>query len=321
MALKSEILTYSRQDTIGPLSNWFESKLDELIDLGVYTDQNTLEDAGNKLTSGVIAYANKYKIHTAVIGMSGGVDSALTAAIFKKAGWRVVGVTMPIHQRQEETDRGIEACRQLGLEHMHIDLTTQYENILAGARTYDSRIDDPSNAIRRGNLRVRSRMFTLYNIAGMERGLVASTDNFSELAAGFWTLHGDVGDLAPIQSLIKSWEVPKLAEVYGVPASTVFAKPTDGLGISDGDEAQFGFSYLEFDIVLMTLCQHPHIDRAEILAHLDVPASDLEKVNRILDRIKGSTFKRSNPYNLNHPLQTNRYSGLSNVDTSLWHSL
>ena len=321
MALKSEILRYSRQDTIAPLSNWFESKLDELIDLGVYTDQNTLEDAGNKLISGVIAYANKYKIHTAVIGMSGGVDSALTAALFKKAGWRVVGVTMPIHQRQEETDRGIEACRDLGLEHMHIDLTTQYEDLLAKVRSYDSKIDEPENAIRRGNLRVRSRMITLYNIAGMERGLVASTDNFSELAAGFWTLHGDVGDLAPIQSLIKSWEVPKLAEVYGVPTSTVFAKPTDGLGISDGDEAQFGFSYLEFDIVLMTLCQKSHMDRAEILTQLNVPASDLDKVNRILDRIKGSTFKRSNPYNLNHPLQTNRYSGLSNVDTSLWHSL
>jgi NH3-dependent NAD+ synthetase len=93
------------------------------------------------------------------------------------------------------------------------------------------------------------------------------------------------------------------------------------LGISDGDEDQFGFSYLEFDIVLMTLCQSPHIDRKEIIEQLNVPTSDAERVNRILDRIKGSTFKRSNPYNLNHPLQANRYSGLSNIDTSLWHSL
>ncbi len=318
MSLKQEILRYSRQETMAPLSSWFDAKLDELIDQGVYQDVNALEDAGQKLVSGLIAYAKKYNIHTAVLGMSGGVDSALTAALFRRAGWRVVGVTMPIHQNPDETNRGVEACKALGIQHIHVDLTSQYEELLARVRVYDSKIDAAENAIRRGNLRVRSRMLTVYNIASMERGLVASTDNFSELAAGFWTLHGDVGDVAPIQSLLKSWEVPKLAEIYGVPESTVFAKPTDGLGISDGDEAQFGFSYLEFDIVLMKLCQNPHMDRAEMLDYLEVPTADLEKVNRILDRIKGSTFKRSNPYNLSHPLQSNRYGGLNNIDAGLW---
>ena len=114
--------------------------------------------------------------------------------------------------------------------------------------------------------------------------------------------------------------MPKLAEIYGVPASTVFAKPTDGLGISDGDEAQFGFSYLEFDIVLMKLCQlTTDTNRTEFLTSLAVPDMDLPKVNRILDRIKGSTFKRSNPYNLEHPLQDNRYKGLQAVDLGLWN--
>ena len=318
MSLKQEILRYSRQENMTPLSSWFDAKLDELIDQGVYQDVNALEDTGQKLVSGLIAYAKKYNIHTAVLGMSGGVDSALTAALFRQAGWRVVGVTMPIHQNPDETDRGVEACKALGIQHIHVDLTSQYEELLARVRVYDNKIDDAENAIRRGNLRVRSRMLTVYNIASMERGLVGSTDNFSELAAGFWTLHGDVGDVAPIQSLLKSWEVPKLAEVYRVPASTVFAKPTDGLGISDGDEAQFGFSYLEFDTVLMKLCQNPQLDRAEMLEYLEVPATDLEKVNRILDRIKGSTFKRSNPYNLSHPLQSNRYGGLNNIDAGLW---
>lgn len=318
MSLKQEILRYSRQENMTPLSGWFDAKLDELIDQGVYQDINSLEDTGQKLVSGLIAYAKKYNIHTAVLGMSGGVDSALTAALFRRAGWRVVGVTMPIHQNPDETDRGVEACKALGVQHIHVDLTSQYEELLARVRVYDNKIDAPENAIRRGNLRVRSRMITVYNIASMERGLVGSTDNFSELAAGFWTLHGDVGDVAPIQSLLKSWEVPKLAEVYGVPASTVFAKPTDGLGISDGDEAQFGFSYLEFDTVLMKLCQNPRLDRQEMLDYLEVPTADLDKVNRILDRIKGSTFKRSNPYNLTHPLQSNRYGGLNNIDASLW---
>jgi nicotinamide-nucleotide amidase len=162
-------------------------------------------------------------------------------------------------------------------------------------------------------------MMTVYNEASARKGLVGSTDNFSELAAGFWTLHGDVGDVAPIQSLSKSWEVPKLAEVYKVPASTVFAKPTDGLGISDGDEAQFGFSYLEFDIVLLKLCRligSP--TRQKMIEYLELPDSDLPVVNKILDRIKGSTFKRQNPYNLEHPLQQDRYAGLRTLDRNLW---
>jgi len=323
MSLKQEILKYSRQETMAPLSSWFEAQLDDLIAQNVYVDQNTLEDTGRKLVSGLIAYAKKYNIQTAAIGMSGGVDSALTAALFKAAGWRVIGITMPIHQKQEETDRGVEACKALGISHKHVDLTKSYDTLLKSIAEHDPSINDADQALRRGNLRVRLRMMTVYNEASANKGLVASTDNFSELAAGFWTLHGDVGDVAPIQSLLKSWEVPKLAEIYGVPDSTVFARPTDGLGITDGDEDQFGFSYLEFDLVLMKLCQAPNLTtRLEMINYLNLPDDEhVVKVNRILDRIKGSTFKRANPYNLDHPLQPDRYPGLKSVDTNLWTAI
>jgi nicotinamide-nucleotide amidase len=321
MSIRQEILRYSRQETMSPLSSWFDFKLQELIDSDVYTDVNTLEVTGKKLVSGLISYAKKYNIHSVALGMSGGVDSALTAALFKAAGWRVVGLTMPIHQKNEETERGIEACKVLGIAHKHIDLTKNYDDLLKSVKVHDPEIMGSGQSLRRGNLRVRLRMMTVYNEASAIKGLVGSTDNFSELAAGFWTLHGDVGDLAPIQSLNKSWEVPKLAELYGVPESTVFATPTDGLGISSGDEDQFGFSYLEFDIVLMLLCNSSTIldNRNSIIQYLDVPPADLEKVNRILDRIKGSAFKRQNPYNLDHPHQNFRYSGLKSIDSSLWN--
>ncbi len=319
MGIKQEILRYSRQEKMQPLGNWFDAALEDLIAQNIYVDVNGLEDVGQKLVQNLRQYSQTHRINTAVIGMSGGVDSALTAALFKAAGWKVIGVTMPIHQKQDETDRGIEACRALNLDHLHIDLTLQYEDLLESVRDYDNKIDDPKNSIRRGNLRVRSRMITLYNIASLEKGLVGSTDNFSELAAGFWTLHGDVGDLAPIQSLLKSWEVPKMAEIYGVPTSTVFATPTDGLGISNGDEDQFGFSYLEFDIMLMKLCQldKSFSDRESMLNFLDIPQTEIARANQILDRIRMSVFKRQNPYNLKHPLQNNRYSGLAQVDQTL----
>lgn len=319
MSIKQDILKYSRQEKLHPLSDWFDSSLSDLIEDGTYSDQNGLEETGKKLISGLIAYANKYKISTAVIGMSGGVDSALTAALFKTAGWRVIGVTMPIHQKEEETDRGVEACKSLHLEHKHIDLTKTYDGLLKSIQTSDPDITKSENTIRRGNLRVRLRMMTLYNQASLYRGLVGSTDNFSELSTGFWTLHGDVGDVAPIQSLLKSWEVPKLAEMYEVPAETVFATPTDGLGISNGDEDQFGFSYLELDIVLMKLCSLLSIgmEYQSAMNVLNVSSFDAEKVNKILSRISNSKFKRQNPYNLEHPIQRYRYTGLNQLDKSL----
>lgn len=322
MSLKQQILTYSRQETMTPLSAWFDSKLEQLIDQGFYSDLNTLEDTGQKLVQGLKDYGQKYNITNVAIGMSGGVDSALTAALFKQAGWTVTGVTMPIHQNPAETERGIEACQALKLNHVHVDLTKPYDDLVKSISAWDSQINNAGHVIRRANLRVRLRMMTVYNVASSLRGLVGSTDNFSELAAGFWTLHGDVGDLAPIQSLSKSWEVPKLAEICGVPSSTVFAKPTDGLGISDGDEAQFGFSYLEFDIVLLLLCAKLDLQtRQQALEYLLPGTADIAKVNRILDRIAGSTFKRTNPYNLPHPQDTDRYNGLQNLDTALWKKI
>jgi len=319
MSLKEDILRYSRYDGKNKLSNWFDQSLQNLIDDGTYSGQNELEETGRKLVSGLISYANRYKISTAVIGMSGGVDSALTAALFKAAGWRVFGITLPIHQRAEETQRGIDACKALSIQHKHIDLTNSYDALLKSVSVHDPEINDVANSIRRGNLRVRLRMMTLYNQASLHRGLVGSTDNFSELATGFWTLHGDVGDVAPIQSLLKSWEVPKLAEMYGVPAETVFAKPTDGLGISGGDEDQFGFSYLELDILLMKLfaLMQEGYDLQRDMAQLNIPKEDTEKVTKILARISGSKFKRQNPYNLEHPIQKNRFLGLNRLDSSI----
>src|SRR5690606_20309308 len=255
MSLKKEILELSRRAATG-LSPWFDSRLDGLIERGSFLPGPELERVAAKLLGERVAYREQAGVGTVVLGISGGVDSALPAAMFKRAGWQVIGFTLPIEQDPDETERGIETCAALGLEHHNLDLTDQYRGMVAALGALDPRVadgNDEAHRTRRGNVRARLMMVTLYDQAHRYGRIVASTDNFSELAAGYWTLHGDVGDLSPVQSLLKSWEVPWMARHFDVPERIWRAKPTDGLGISAGDEAQIGASYLEFDILLLEM--------------------------------------------------------------------
>ena len=317
--LKNVILEYNRKPELSPA---FDKLLDGYIKDGKYMSIEKLQVLRNDIIQQLVSYANTYKISNVCVGMSGGIDSALTASLFRDAGYHVIGVTMPINQIEEETDRGIEACQALGIDHRHIDLTEAYEQVLKQEFKIDAGLINKSvdSRIRKGNIRARLRMITLYNLAGASQGFVASTDNFSELAAGFWTLHGDVGDVSPIQSLSKSWEVPALAEMQGVPDSVVFAVPTDGLGVSSSDEDQFGFSYLEFDLALFKILEN--VDGVEfenvvsdIVGFKD--AKDKLIVDRVIDRIKGTTYKRFNPYNLKHTFEKDRYDLLDKLDNQL----
>jgi hypothetical protein len=156
--------------------------------------------------------------------------------------------------------------------------------------------DTKAIRVRKGNIRARLRMITLYNLAQLHGGFVASTDNLSELGAGFWTLHGDVGDYSPIQSLLKSWEVPYLAQLNGVPESTVRAKPTDGLGIDSGDEAQLGASYLEWDLMTYALHQGMAVrdaDQPEIVRFYDPAKFEFRTTPSVRSPVSATLPQRS----------------------------
>jgi nicotinamide-nucleotide amidase len=322
MTLKSQILDLSRQNNIGALSPFIDKLFDEQIERGLFPTTSDLAATKDAIIKFLEDYREQTGRQTVVLGMSGGVDSALTAALFKSAGWRVIGVTMPIHQNPEETARGKEACEALGIEARHIDLSDLYDVTLKHEAVLDPELNGPIMetfgnelrvAIRKGNIRARLRMVTLYNLAAKEGGIVASTDNFSELGAGFWTLHGDVGDVSPIQALLKSWEVPYISSIAGVPESTYRATPTDGLGISNGDEAQLGASYLEWDIMVNAMMT---LDLHSLKKFIEASQDERAMVvfSAVSQRLGSSWFKRMNPVNTKHPLFPDRYEQLAGLD-------
>jgi NAD+ synthetase len=318
MNLKEQILDLSRQNNIGELSPFINQLFDEQLADGTFPAPEQLVTVRDKIADFLIRYREQSGRDTVVLGMSGGVDSALAAALFKRAGWRVVGFTLPINQNPEETTRGIEACEALGIEHFQKDLSQAYSDMLLSVAEHDPLIADAtcldhSVRVRRGNIRARLRMITLYNMASFHNGLVASTDNFSELNAGFWTLHGDVGDLSPIQSLLKSWEVPYLARISGVPESTYRATPTDGLGISAGDEAQLGGSYLEWDIIVNAMIKHD-VEEVEQMINDSGDVRAAVVFESVTSRMGSTWFKRMNPINVRHPLFPERYEELAILD-------
>lgn len=296
------------------LSPWFRQQLNQQLEAGLY--QNDAEALFRPICASLKEYSSNNHINTVVVGMSGGIDSAVTAMLFQRAGWQVIPVILPIHQNPAETERALETCRAMMIDPVTVDLSDQYDSMVECLSQVDKQLatcTQHHSRVRKGNIRARLRMTTLYNIAHMHNGIVASTDNFSEMAAGFWTLHGDVGDVAPIQCLTKSWEVPLLAKYLGVPDSTRNAIPTDGLGISNGDEDQMGFSYLEFDIGVFAMMHVTDIQGAL----QDASPADCELLGRIRDRVKRTVFKRRCPINLDHPTHATRYISLNQLDDLL----
>ena len=318
--IRDEVLDLSRQNKIRPLTNWLSRELDRQIERGRYVGAEKLTVVADSIVEDLRQYSANHNINTCVLGMSGGVDSALTAALFKKAGWRVIGVTLPIHQNPEETARGLEAINSLGLEAQHVDLSEAYDAMLSQMGDEElTNVDDHATRIRKGNVRARLRMITLYNLASKHQGCVASTDNFSEKFLNFFSLHGDVGDVSPIQSLTKSWEVPMISKLVGVPEKTYRATPTDGLGISAGDEAQFGATYLELDLMFMALSDAVSVvgnDLDKVEKYLSIDSDTKFVFDSLIPRMKNSMYKHYAPYELSHALE-DRYSLIREVDNTL----
>lgn len=200
-------------------------------------------------------YAQDAKVNGFVIGISGGVDSAVTSTLCAQTGLQVLCVEMPIHQAMSQVSRGREHIGQLkqrfpNVSNVEVDLTTTFETF---KNTVPASDDIAKLNLSLANTRARLRMTTLYYLAGIHGLLVAGTGNkVEDFGVGFYTKYGDGGvDLSPIADLMKS-DVYALGEYLKIPASILTAAPTDGLfGDDRTDEDQLGASYDELEWAML----------------------------------------------------------------------
>ncbi|MDR6302084.1 NAD(+) synthase [Mesonia maritima] len=196
-------------------------------------------------------YAEKSKMNGFVIGVSGGIDSAVTSTLCAETGLRLLCVEMPIHQAENQISRAKNHIQWLQKNYKNVDtvqvnLTPVFDNLLAELPSVENEED---RFMSLANTRARLRMTSLYYFAALEKLLVAGTGNkVEDFGVGFYTKYGDGGvDLSPIADLMKT-EVYKIAEYFNVNTEILNAKPTDGLwGDDRTDEDQIGASYPELE--------------------------------------------------------------------------
>ena len=196
-------------------------------------------------------YLAQSKLKGFVVGVSGGIDSAVTSTLCAKTGSQVYTLNMPIHQAPDQISRSAKHIRWLesGYENVQgvkIDLTSAFQSI---ENTLPESIQD---GLTMANTRSRLRMVTLYAFSTHHRMLVAGTGNkVEDFGVGFYTKYGDGGvDLSPIADLMKS-EVYALAKNMGIIEEIIQAPPTDGLWQDNrSDESQIGATYNELEWVM-----------------------------------------------------------------------
>lgn len=196
-------------------------------------------------------YATNAKCKGFVIGVSGGIDSAVTSALCAKTGLDLLCLEMPIHQGENQVTRADRHIDWLienfpNVSRQDVNLTPVFDSLVA---SFPKVTDEDERYMSLANTRARLRMTSLYYFAALKGYLVAGTGNkVEDFGIGFYTKYGDGGvDVSPIADLLKT-EVYEVGKALGINQDIMEAPPTDGLwGDSRTDEDQIGASYPELE--------------------------------------------------------------------------
>ena len=224
----------------------------------------------------------KTGLKKAVLGLSGGLDSAVVAVLAQKAfGDDLLSVMLPSqYSSKESVDDALILCKAFNLRHEKVVI----------APLVEAYCDESMSDLRKGNFSSRMRMSVLYDISARENALVLGTSNKSELMLGYGTLHGDLASaINPIGDLYKS-EVYELAEYLGVSKEIISKPPSADLFEGQSDEVDLGYTYSEIDQALK-LYVDKRATKAEVIAQGIKPAL----IEMLIKRIYQNQFKRRPP--------------------------
>lgn len=234
------------------------------------------------LTGFIDQEVRKTGLNKVVIGLSGGLDSAVVAVLASRAFKDdLLCIKMPSHySSQSSLDDADELCRAFGIRNE----THTIEPMLRAYETADM------SALRIGNLSARLRMATLFDLSAREGALVLGTSNKSELMLGYGTLYGDLASaINPIGDLYKT-EVFELAGYLGVPDSIISKPPSADLWAGQSDEEEIGYPYADLDRVLKRYVEERHT-REEMIKD----GENDRLVDMVITRIYKNQFKRKMP--------------------------
>ena len=222
----------------------------------------------------------------AVLGLSGGIDSALSAYLSAEAlgAENVLAVRMPYETSSEDSLlHAEEVIEDLGLASITVPITPMAQPLI-------DRFPDMSN-VRKGNIMARTRMIVLYDQSVAWGGLVMGTSNKTEFLLGYSTIYGDSGvALHPIADLYK-YQVRQMARAMGVPSSIVDKPPSADLWEGQTDEGELGFTYNDADTVLYLLVD----ERYTVEEAAEASGYDAAFISKVWERVKANHYKRTMP--------------------------
>jgi NAD+ synthase len=220
-----------------------------------------------------------------VIGISGGVDSAVSAALAAEALGKenVVGVMIPYRTSSPKSLEDAQlVIKATGIRSETVDISRMVDGYCE-----ENKVTDP---LRRGNVMARMRMIVLYDISAREKALVVGTSNKTEILVGYGTQHGDLASaINPLGDLYKS-QIWQLAEALGIPKPVIEKAPSADLWEGQTDETEMGVTYAKLDTLLFEMIDERHSD--EELVKMEFDAALIQKVRGMIQK---NQFKRRLP--------------------------